>query len=93
MPLTLKLLKEKLKELEDSGKINDDTIVCGYADEFDYIYPIQTDRIPTVTTDIDMVIKSIEDYISRCHNQSTIERKRKYINELKKLGHTVLLLS
>ena len=96
MALTLKLLKEKLKELEDSGKINGNTVVCGYADEFDLIYPIKEKN--EIILDIDKIIEELESDIDRINKNipvydKQIERKRRYINDLKKLGHVVIKLS
>ena len=50
--MTYKQLKTKLQKLEAEGKIDDNTLVCGYADEFDHLYEIDDNAPVDVMTDV-----------------------------------------
>ena len=50
--MNYKQLKKRLQQLEAEGKIDDDTLVCGYADEFDHLYEIDDNAPVGVMTDV-----------------------------------------
>lgn len=59
--MTYKQLKKKLQQLEAEGKIDDDTLVCGYADEFDHLYEI--DDYAPVDVMIDVLVAEKKIYL------------------------------
>ncbi len=46
--MTYKMLKDKFQRLEAEGKINDNTVVCNFADEFCHLYEVEDDAAVVV---------------------------------------------
>lgn len=98
--MTYKMLKEKLQTLEASGEINDDTLVCGYADEFSHLYEIEDNAPITIMPEI--LVAEQEDLINYLKNPDRVEpsernnlRIAKYeleVNRLKGLGKYVICI-
>ena len=75
-------MKKKLQQLENEGIIHDDTLVCGYADEFDYLYEID-DNAP-VDVMIDLLVAEKEDLLRYLEDPDKVEqsvRNRKHIQK------------
>lgn len=94
--LTLKKLKQKIKELEESGKIDDNTVVCGFNDEFCHLYALDDDH--KIIKDVKPEIEDVEHYISYLKEQKDrfkptfIDEKIEEVERLKSLGEYVVCL-
>lgn len=98
--MTYKQLKKKLQKLEAEGKIDDNTLVCGYADEFDHLYEIDDNAPVDVMTD--MLVAEKEDLLRYLEDPDKVEpsiRNRTHIqkcefeiNRLKGMGKYVICI-
>ena len=98
--MTYKQLKKKLQILEAKGKIDDNTLVCGYADEFDHIYElddnapvdIMTDVLVAEKEDLLRYLKDLDKAEQSVRNRSRIQQCEYEINRLKGLGKCVICI-
>ena len=89
--MTYKQLKEKLQKLEAAGEINDDTLVCGYADEFSHLYEIEDNAPITIMPEI--LAAEQEDLIKPSErNNLRIAKYEFEANRLKGLGKYVICI-
>ena len=106
--MNYKQLKKRLQQLEAEGKIDDSTLVCGYADEFDYLYEIDDNAPVGVMTDAlvaekeDLLRYLKEDLLryledpdkaeKSARNRTRIQKCEFEINRLKELGKYVICI-
>ena len=98
--MTYKQLKTKLQKLEAEGKIDDNTLVCGYADELDHLYEIDDNAPVDVMTD--MLVAEKEDLLRyledpdkvepSIRNRTRIQKCEFEINRLKGMGKYVICI-
>lgn len=92
--MTLGKLKQKIKDLEESEVIDDNTIVCGFNDEFCSLYSLEDDH--PIVRDIDekdlaYVYEMIQYYNDQKRFDRAKDMQKKY-DALKRLGKTVICL-
>lgn len=98
--MNYKQLKKKLQQLEAEGKIDDDTLVCGYADEFDHLYEIDDNAPVDVMTDVlvakkEDLLRYLEDpdkVEQSIRNRNHIQKCEFEINRLKGMGKYVICI-
>ena len=80
--MTYKQLKKKLQQLEAEGKIDDNTLVCGYADEFDHLYEIDDNAPVDVMTDL--LVAEKEDLLRYLEDPDKVEQSVRNRNRIQK---------
>lgn len=98
--MNYKQLKERLQQLEAEGKIDDSTLVCGYADEFDHLYEIDDNAPVGVMTDAlvaekEDLLRYLEDpdkAEKSARNRTRIQKCEFEINRLKGMGKYVICI-
>ena len=98
--MNYKQLKKRLQQLEVEGKIDDDTLVCGYADEFDHLYEIDDNAPVDVMTDVlvaekEDLLRYLEDpdkAEQSARNKTRIQKCEFEINRLKGMGKYVICI-
>lgn len=98
--MTYKQLKKKLQTLEAEGKIDDSTLVCGYADEFDHLYVLDDNAPVDVMTDVliaekEDLLRYLEDpdkVEQSARNRTRIQKCEFEINRLKGMGKCVICI-
>ena len=97
--MTLKMLKRKIAELEADRIVDDNTVICGYNDEFCHLYALEESHqiVKDVSEEIQELEESIE-YLKSCNSENfesinkRIAEKEQDINRLKSFGKNVICL-
>ena len=92
--MTVGGLRERLDKLLLEGAITEDTPVCGFADEFDYVYRLKADTEIVINTEplIEELSKFVCRHVDDVSWATAVARKKEYIAELRGMGKAVVCL-